>query len=139
MQALQESLTREENQQRELSATKHKAYTDPLTGVKSKTAYLEVTESYKCHMIAGDALEFATVVFDVNDLKRVNDVEGHEAGDRHIISACGMICDVFKHSPIFRIGGDEFVAILEGKDYRNRDTLMLAFNQLVGENLRNGG
>lgn len=138
LRALQESLSREEKQQKELSVTKHKAYTDPLTGVKSKTAYLEVTESYESRMIAGDKLEFATVVFDVNDLKRVNDEQGHEAGDRHIITACEMICDVFKHSPIYRIGGDEFVAILEGKDYRNRQTLMTAFNQLVEYNHRNG-
>jgi len=35
-----------------------------------------------------------------------------------------MVCDAFKHSPVFRIGGDEFVAILMGADYENRKKLV---------------
>ena len=35
-----------------------------------------------------------------------------------------IICDIFKHSPVFRIGGDEFVAIADGADYKDADKLL---------------
>ena len=136
--ALEESLNREVCQERELGVTKHLAYTDPLTGVKSKRAYMQAAESMNRRIIAKQSLKFAVVVFDVNGLKHINDTLGHKAGDRYIISASELICDVFKHSPIFRIGGDEFSAILEGKDYENRAALMTAFDGLIEHNLCNG-
>ena len=101
-----------------------KAFTDGLTGVKSKQAYLE-TEKTLDQKLAKDELPyFAIVVCDVNDLKKVNDTLGHKAGDEYIRAACTMICDVFVHSPVYRVGGDEFVAILSGRDYDNRRILM---------------
>lgn len=60
----------------------------------------------------------------MNDLKGVNDRYGHNMGDQYIRGCCGMICEVFKHSPVFRIGGDEFVALLQGQDYQNRTALV---------------
>ena len=50
-----------------------------------------------------------------------------------------MICRVYQHSPVFRIGGDEFVAFLEGEDFKNRDSLIKSFNEEVEKNLRSGG
>ena len=73
-----------------------------------------------------------------NGLKTVNDTKGHEAGDRYIQDSCHIICDTFKHSPVYRIGGDEFVAILRGEDYENRHILMGIFNQIIEKNLKNG-
>lgn len=61
--------------------------------------------------------EFAVVVMDINGLKLVNDAYGHDFGDMLIINACRIICNSFQHSPVFRIGGDEFVVILEKADY----------------------
>ena len=87
----------------------------------------------------GEAPAFAAAVFDLNGLKRVNDTRGHEAGDRYIVEGCRVICDVFRHSPVYRVGGDEFVAILEGRDYEDRATLMAAFRAEMEENLRSGG
>ena len=66
-------------------------------------------------------LEFAIAMFDVNNLKMINDSQGHEAGDEYLLRACRLICDVFKHSPVYRLGGDEFVAVLTGEDYEKRD------------------
>ena len=68
--------------------------------------------------------DFAMAVFDVNSLKLVNDSMGHDAGDAYLIRACSLICDTFKYSPVFRIGGDEFVAILTGSDYIDRYELL---------------
>ena len=49
-----------------------------------------------------------------------------------------LICKQFKHSPVFRIGGDEFVAYLEGEDYKSRKILLAAFETQIEENLHAG-
>ena len=70
-------------------------------------------------------------MFDVNSLKLINDSLGHEAGDEYLIRSCHLICSVFKHSPVYRMGGDEFVAVLSDEDYENRDSLMNKINELM--------
>ena len=79
------------------------------------------------------------MVLDVNDLKKVNDTEGHQAGDQHIRDACMIICDIFKHSPVFRIGGDEFTVISQGKDYARIDKLLDEMRDHNAEAARTGG
>jgi diguanylate cyclase (GGDEF)-like protein len=69
------------------------------------------------------AMPFAIAMFDVNNLKLINDSMGHDAGDEYLIRACHLICNIFKHSPVFRIGGDEFVAVLSGDDFEDREEL----------------
>jgi len=54
---------------------------------------------------------------DINDLKKINDLYGHEAGDEYIKGCARIICDMVPYSPVYRIGGDEFVAIMQGTDY----------------------
>ncbi len=95
------------------------AYRDSLTSVGNKAAYIKKTEALKEEIENGDA-KFAIVMIDINELKRINDTYGHNAGDSYIKGCCHMICDVFKHSPVFRIGGDEFIVILQGEDYKYR-------------------
>ena len=136
--ALKASLNREAIQIEELGATRTMAYTDPLTGVKSKRAYLDVRKQFEQKIASNTIKEFAIAVFDVNDLKVVNDNLGHDVGDQHIIGACSLICTILKHSPVFRIGGDEFVAILEGIDFEERRSLISDFNNQIEENARTG-
>lgn len=81
---------------------------------------------------------FAVVMFDLNDLKEINDSLGHEVGDQYIKDACKTICTQFKHSPVYRIGGDEFVAVLEGADYEKRDDLLAVFEKQMDVNLAQG-
>lgn len=64
-----------------------------------------------------ETVEFALLVADVNGLKEANDALGHESGDQLIKNTSRCICKIFEHSPVFRIGGDEFVVILTGEDY----------------------
>ena len=71
--------------------------------------------------------EFGLIIFDVNDLKKANDTLGHSAGDMLLKSACHLICRTFKRSPVYRIGGDEFVVILRGEDYWEREMLLNRF------------
>ena len=117
---------------------KQKAYKDGLTGVKNKLAYLEALAELETMLENGELTEYGVVVFDVNGLKTINDTLGHEAGDEAIKSGCRIICHQFDHSPVFRIGGDEFVAILKGSDFANRETLLEAFRKTINENQKNG-
>lgn len=71
---------------------------------------------------AGQAA-FAVVMVDLNQLKDVNDRFGHEKGNIALQRLCQAVCRIYKHSPVYRIGGDEFVVILEGEDYAHRDAL----------------
>ena len=109
----------EEEYGRRLAQAQIKANTDALTGVKNKHAYVEKTGAIDQQIAEGTQPPFALVVFDVNDLKKINDTAGHQAGDQCLRNACSIICDIFKHSPVFRIGGDEFSAILSGQDFEN--------------------
>ena len=130
---------REEESYQRLGQVQSVAYTDPLTGVKSKHAFVDWEQKLEARIgEREDGLEFAIVVLDVNGLKHVNDTLGHKAGDRYIKAACQLICRIFDHSPVFRIGGDEFTVILERNDYQNRDELIQQFRTEVEENLRTG-
>ena len=101
-----------------LNYANKKAYVDALTGVKNVTAYREYIADIN-KKITYDNVEFALALFDVNGLKYVNDNFGHEKGNMLIIDSCRCICRAFKRSPVFRIGGDEFVVIVEGDDLEN--------------------
>ncbi|MEI3479826.1 MAG: diguanylate cyclase [Bilophila sp.] len=112
-----------EHLQKYISYINGLAYRDSLTGVKNKTAYLEAESRFEEQMRLGRP-EFAVVVLDINGLKRINDTYGHDFGDMLIINACRLICKVFQHSPVFRIGGDEFTVILEKTDYEHYPDLL---------------
>ncbi len=131
---LEASLLREQEHLKELSSSWELAYTDALTGVRSKLAYSKKEAQLNGAIAEGTAKDMAAVVFDLNGLKQINDTLGHEVGDRYIKDACRLICVTFEHSPVYRVGGDEFVAILEGADYENRQALMAQFDREVEEN-----
>lgn len=116
-----------------------KANRDALTGVKSKYAYDAEERKVDQAIADGEQIPFAVVVCDINDLKLVNDTRGHNAGDQYIKDCCMTICDIFKHSPVFRIGGDEFLAILRGGDYEDRDELMRRLDNNNRRNSLTGG
>lgn len=97
-------------------------YKDALTGVGNKAAYLKRVGELNRQQ-ASENLEYAIVMVDINNLKAINDEHGHRAGDQYIKGCCHMICEVFKHSPVYRIGGDEFAVLLQDSDYVNRKKL----------------
>ncbi|MBR6442489.1 MAG: diguanylate cyclase [Clostridia bacterium] len=106
------------------------AYGDALTAVRNKGAFIlflkKLTEQSASQE---EPLEYAICFFDCNNLKSVNDQYGHDKGDLYLKTACATICQVFAHSPVFRIGGDEFAAILQHKEYENRNELLALFDQ----------
>ena len=111
---------------------------DAMTGVKSKHAYLMREKEIDAEISGGFAKDMAVVVCDVNGLKKVNDTLGHKAGDEYIRSACSLICDLFQHSPVFRVGGDEFVVLLTGHDLQECDRLMAELHNTSIENIGTG-
>ena len=111
------------------------AFTDPMTGVKSKHAFLLSEKQYDSAIQEKTAHPFAIAVCDVNGLKVINDTLGHKAGDEYIIKASRMICDIFQHSPVYRTGGDEFVVIMTGRDYLIRKELVLALHDRSVEHI----
>ena len=88
------------------------AYTDVLTGIGNRNAYFEVKEKLNKKIGKGD-LSFAVAIFDINGLKNANDDYGHETGDLMIVSAAEILKKFFKAGSLFRIGGDEFVLLVE--------------------------
>ena len=115
---------REQEFARNLSVAQRRATRDSLTGVRNKHAYADAERDLDDLIEATGDPAFAIVVCDVNDLKRVNDTQGHKAGDQYIRDACAVICDAFKRSPVFRIGGDEFAAICRGHDYDHLEEIL---------------
>lgn len=83
---------------------------DALTGVKNTNAYYSAVER-----LDGDRVGIAIV--DLNGLKRLNDTYGHDKGDVAIKKVSSLVCNIFAHSPVYRIGGDEFAIILQNHDF----------------------
>ncbi len=114
----------EEEYERQLRQAQNKASIDALTGVKNKHLFLDYEEDINKQIDRGESTEFAVVVLDLNNLKKVNDEQGHKAGDKYLCDASDIICSIFSHSPVFRIGGDEFAVIVRGQDYKQIDNLV---------------
>ena len=125
------------NQRLELAEARYQVSFDALTGAMSKHAYVDAESEIDDRINKGEMEDFAMVVFDLNDLKDVNDKEGHEAGDRYIIDSVRLIGDCFKNVPIYRVGGDEFTVILKGNDFKDRKKFLDDFNKKIDENVKN--
>ena len=111
------------------------AYIDGMTGVGNKTAYLELVHETD-RKIAEGCADFSIAVFDVNGLKNVNDDCGHEMGDEMLTGAADCIGRVFGRKNVFRIGGDEFIAVLPGFTEADMEE---AFVRLDAETARENG
>ena len=108
------------------------AYIDGMTGVGNKTAYMDVMKQLDRKIQEGLA-EFVVVVFDVNGLKTVNDNLGHECGDRIITGAANALKKSFGAEHTYRIGGDEFIVVLENVADVNLEECYRDFDRAVAE------
>lgn len=105
---------------------------DALTNVGNKRSY-----DIEAKRLGESKMPYGIVLIDMNDLKGINDTYGHEKGDIGINTTCQLICRVFTPSSVYRIGGDEFIVILENKDYENRDALVQELSKLFMSNKSN--
>ena len=118
------------NTREKITNARKMASIDPLTGVKNKHAFGQWEDEIDRRIREGKQEPFAVVVCDINNLKTANDLYGHKVGDTCIKNASARICGIFSHSPVFRVGGDEFMIILTGEDLLQRDKLMERINVL---------
>ena len=98
---------------------KRESTTDALTGLLNKGAYITKEEELSEKLFDEDEEDFifAIVSLDLNFLKKVNDNYGHEAGDHFIKAAADTLsAAVGDRGECYRVGGDEFLAILYGDD-----------------------
>lgn len=86
---------------------------DSLTGVKSKFAFSKTEKEMNAAIRKNEISEFGIVICDVI-------AAGQEVDEHQIRSACELICDTFRHSPVYRVGNDEFAVLLRGRDYLHR-------------------
>ena len=110
--------------ERELERVTLLANQDNLTGVRNKNAFDTYMAGLEAKISEGDNMPFALLLADMNHLEKVNDTCGHEKGDQYIQKTCRVLCEVFSHSPVFRISGDEFAVVLTGQDYQERNALL---------------
>lgn len=115
------------------------AYADALTSLHNKGAFDICIRDMQTKMDEPSrALSFAICIFDCNGLKNVNDQNGHDKGDIYLKETAAIISNVFEHSPVFRIGGDEFAAVLLDGDYEKREELLWLFDRMCAEKREEG-
>lgn len=104
-----------------------RVYVDALTNIQNKGGFDKYMDELQARIDRNEEASFAVGVFDCNDLKKINDQNGHDKGNIYLKTASELICRIFKNSPVFRIGGDEFAAVLVEDDYKNRKALAERF------------
>ena len=89
------------------NALEHSALYDQLTDCQNRKAldWAYTEKIYQCQSLA-------VVMCDLNGLKEINDQQGHDAGDKFILQTAEILKSVFGKNHVYRIGGDEFIAVL---------------------------
>lgn len=116
----------------------HLTYTDTLTKIHNSTAYNEAVLNLDTQINVGD-VSFAIVIMDLNDLKKMNDTFGHGAGDVLLQDAAQIMKKTFGSEYLYRIGGDEFVAILTDDAIERREELLERFKEEIDRFNRSPG
>jgi diguanylate cyclase (GGDEF)-like protein len=114
------------------------AYRDILTGAGNKAAYEKAARKLDWNILVGTA-DFAIVMGDLNYLKRINDSYGHDKGNVYIKRMYDMLAEMFTESPIFRIGGDEFVVIVQDRELECCEKMVDSLRERMEKTMRDGG
>ena len=107
---------------------------DALTGIRNKRGYDTEIQRVNKEIMAGHT-DVGIVMIDMNNLKQINDTYGHEKGDKVLCSLCDTLCSIFKRSPVFRVGGDEFIVVVENQDFRDLDKHVEQFKACIERNV----
>ena len=106
--AIINNVTNEELLRQEL---RRKSITDQLTGIYNRVYFQELSDKYKSDV----TIPLTVISVDCDGLKKINDKYGHVAGDKYICFTKDAIQDALpKNSYLFRMGGDEFIALIPG-------------------------
>jgi diguanylate cyclase (GGDEF)-like protein len=94
----------------------HRLHTDVLTGVTSRAGWEETLAVEELHRGRSGAISSLAIV-DLDGLKRVNDGDGHAAGDELLRACAGVLTENSRATDVIaRIGGDEFGVLLRYSD-----------------------
>lgn len=115
-----------------LSYIYKQAYTDAMTEVGNKAAYMDYIKHLELKIHEGMA-DFLLIIFDVNGLKKINDTLGHEVGDILISNAGTVLKKAFGEEHIYRIGGDEFIVIRENTSEEEVNNLFANYRKCLSE------
>ena len=113
---------------KQMKKLENRAYIDTLTGLQNRTAFYENMNVLTKKIEQGNA-DFSTLMIDVNYLKKMNDVYGHEQGNLYLQGAANLIRKCFGGDSLYRIGGDEFAVLLEGKAQEGIEDRIKAFKE----------
>ena len=98
------------------------AYIDLLTHLDNRASCERLIERFK---VSPDDMDIAVFMFDMNDLKLINDFLGHQGGDKVIAAFGAILKEASKeHGFIGRYGGDEFLALFENGDESVAETFL---------------
>lgn len=90
------------------------AYTDVMTGTLNRNAYERRLNNLRKE--SADLRDITVIAVDINDLKKLNDTYGHQAGDEALKTVAEfLLTSIGESAEVYRIGGDEFVCIAFGK------------------------
>jgi len=104
---------------------KKQAYTDFLTGCENRMAFEH--QLRKIGDSAKQGQSVAMIIYDVNNLKTINDTKGHDVGDEYIKNTVKIISEhLSEYGPLYRIGGDEFASLIVGREEIEIERIMHA-------------
>ncbi|MCR5692514.1 MAG: GGDEF domain-containing protein, partial [Bacilli bacterium] len=109
------------------------AYYDHLTKVRNSASYSKTIEALDEDIKKGEA-NFGVVMLDVNFLKEVNDHYGHATGDLVLTRCAEVIQEAFIDDEVFRVGGDEFVAILRDERIKQAENCLRFLDRIIDNN-----
>lgn len=110
------------------NALRELAATDPLTKLKNRASF----EKDIAAIPAKDQPSYGIAMFDLNKLKYFNDVHGHSTGDYYIIICSEILQDIFcPFGNVYRIGGDEFCAIMKNVSAEKYSQLSAAITSRI--------
>ena len=95
--------------EREYSDKRTEADRDRLTGLYNRNGFEHIAEGF----LMREGAEGALILFDLDNFKLVNDMEGHPAGDRLLQCFAGCLTETFRRDDVAaRLGGDEFIILV---------------------------
>ena len=123
----------------EFAEAQEAAMRDALTGVKNRRAFVKAEKEINAAIADGKCDSFALAVCGVMDVDGMLAAGETERAERTLTEACGLICDMFRHSPVYRLGEDQFTVIMRNRDLRDKDRLLEQLQAAVDENRKQGG
>ena len=124
---------KEQRERRRREETFRNAGMDRQTGVRNITAFASQVAELTGRIAGSVQPEFAVVLCDLVGTKEINDEYGFDQGDQYIRNAAGLLKEVYSNSAIYRIGGDEFLTVLQRRDYQNREVLTRVLKERLKE------